>query len=157
MKAKSLKIKNIKPKKYAPLIFVLVLLAFVYFLGRKDGLVAGSTMFTNKPINSPTPTLEPTNTPTPSISVSQSAPTTNQNQPSERALKAAGTIYAYYTTEEQRALIREKNGGIPKSDENTEIMQLAFWFDKNPGTLAKIEGLIDNYRAKSKDTIILPR
>lgn len=66
-------------------------------------------------------------------------------QPSERALKVAGYTYALYRDEEARNKIREL-AGMPKSDENTEIIQLGLWLDKNQGYLAKWEAALDNYR-----------
>lgn len=77
-------------------------------------------------------------------------------QPSDRALKVAGSIYALYTDEEWRIKIREK-AGISKSDENTEIIQLGLWLDKNQGYLAKVEAAVEGYRLQqSRAQIYVP-
>ena len=100
---------------------------------------------------SPSPIQMPT--PSPVAEIKQ-AP--KPQQPSERALKVAGTTYALYPDEAKREKIRAM-ANIPKSNENTEIIQYALWFDKNPGYLAKIEAAIDEYKLQqSKAQINVP-
>lgn len=103
---------------------------------------------------SPSPTASPSSSPTPTPStVVQTKQLPKQVQPSERALKVAGTTYALYTDESKREKIRAM-AGIPKSNENTEIIQYALWFDKNPGYLAKIEAAIEEYKLQQLKTQI---
>lgn len=94
------------------------------------------------PLPSPSISLSPTPT-QPTIIETKYSP--KPQQPSERSLKVAGYTYALYRDEEARNKIREL-AGMPKSNENTEIIQLGLWLDKNQGYLAKWEAALDNYR-----------
>lgn len=140
--------------------FLLILIAILLLstLTNKQGSFEGINLFKIQsnpvpaspspfPSPSPTPTSIPSPSPTPKpVPVISKPPT-----PSEKALKVAGSTYLVYSSEEWRVKLREKTG-VPKSDENTEIIQLALWLDKNQGFLAKWEAALEDYRQQQART-----
>lgn len=115
-----------------------------YQAGRKS-LVISQNFVKPTPLR-PIPTLTPTMTLAPTNS-----PVPIPKGPSDRALRVAGTVYALYKDEADREKIRQM-AGISKSNDNTEIIQLALYYDKNPGTLARLEAAIEDYKLRQSRT-----
>lgn len=149
---------NLLHKWSIHLLLVVISVLLALNLINKQGLFEGLKFIDSKQLSSPPiaqetaiPTISPSPTPTPTPTPTQVI--NKPANPSDRALKVAGTVYALYNDEERRQKIRQL-AGIPKSNENTEIIQYALWFDKNPGYLAKIEAAIEEYRLQQLKTQI---
>lgn len=138
------------------ILYGLVILTIIlaYLLGQSNYKLSEFKIASNLIQTSPTPTsiIVASTTPT-TIPTNINNQTASPKQPSDRSLKVAGAIYSMYRDEESRIKIREK-AGMSKSDENTEIIQLAIWLDKNLGYLAKVEASIENYKTQQTNTKI---
>lgn len=134
--------------------FIFLSIVLAYLLGQSNYKFSKFKIASSLIQTSPTPipliTTSPSPTTMPTILSKQ---TPSPKQPSDRSLKVAGAIYSMYRDENSRLKIREK-AGMPKSDENTEIIQLAIWLDKNLGYLAKVEASIENYKIQQSNTKI---